>query len=147
MLYVYRLTLLIGCVLSLTSCSKNEDDPEEPIQYTKATVTYKTINNVDPNLLSLDIYHFDEPTELKPVVVYVHGGAWAIGDKANSIGNKKALFSSLEYIFISINYRLSPSTFSTDPSRIKFPAHNEDVADAVKWIYDNVDDYGVTKTK
>lgn len=134
-------------VLSLSNCSKNEADPVEPGSYTKNTVAYKSISGVDPNLLSLDVYHFGQPNAIKPVVVYVHGGAWAIGDKENSMTNKTNLFSSLGYLLVSVNYRLSPSTASTDPNRIKFPIHNEDVADAVKWIYDNIATFGGDKTK
>lgn len=147
MLKHYRFVLLIGLILSLTDCSKEDGNPVEPTKYTKTTINYKTISGVDPNLLSLDIYHFGQTTTFKPIVIYVHGGAWAIGDKANSLDNKTNLFSSLDYLFVSLNYRLSPSTPSTDPNRIKFPTHNEDVADAVKWIYDNITNYGGDKNK
>jgi arylformamidase len=149
-----KIFLPVIVVLSVfqISCSKS-DDPilETPLTtnltYTKSTIAYKSINGVDSNLLSIDIYHFGQPSASKPVVIYVHGGAWAIGDKANSITNKTNLFSSLSYIFISVNYRLSPSTVSTDPTRVMFPMHNNDVADAVKWIYDNIATYGGNKNK
>lgn len=147
MLKLYRFVLLTGLILSLTNCSREDGDPVEPTKYTKTTINYKTISGVDPNLLSLDIYHFGQTTTFKPIVIYVHGGAWAIGDKANSLDNKINLFSSLDYLFVSLNYRLSPSTLSTDPNRIKFPTHNEDVADGVKWIYDNIASYGGDKNK
>jgi arylformamidase len=134
------------------SCSKSDDPiietpPPTNLTYTKNTIVYNTISGVDANLLSMDIYHFGQPSVSKPVIIYVHGGAWAIGDKANSITNKTNLFSSLGYIFISVNYRLSPNPSSTDPNRVMFPMHNNDVADAVKWIYDNIATYGGNKNK
>jgi arylformamidase len=141
------LFLLAGLIFLQTSCSKDESTPTVQTNYTKTTVAYKTISGTDPNLLSLDIYHFGQTTPDKPIVIYVHGGAWAVGDKANSIDNKTNLFSSLGYLFISINYRLSPSTVSTDPNRIMFPTHNNDVADAVKWVFDNINKYGGNKNK
>lgn len=147
MVGLYRFILLTCITLSLTNCSKEDGDPVGLSEYTKTTINYKTISGVDPNLLSLDIYHFEQTTTAKPVVIYVHGGAWAIGDKANSMDNKTNLFSSLNYVFVSLNYRLSPTTLSTDPNRIKFPIHNEDVADAVKWIYENIATYGGDKNK
>jgi arylformamidase len=134
------------------SCSKS-DDPIIKTQtptnliYVKNTIVYNTISGVDSNLLSIDIYHFGQPTTSKPVVIYVHGGAWAIGDKSNAMTNKTNLFSSLGYLLVSVNYRLSPSIVSTDPNRVLFPTHNNDVADAVKWIYDNIATYGGNKTK
>jgi acetyl esterase/lipase len=97
---------------------------------------------VDPNLLSLDIYHFEQFATKKPVVIYVHGGGFTYGDKANKMTNKQNLFSSLDYILVSINYRLSPDSYSTDPNRIMYPTHHNDVADAVKWVYDNIANYG-----
>ncbi len=144
---LFTLLLMTGVIFLLPSCSKDESTPTVPTTYTKTTVTYKTVSGTDPNLLSLDIYHFGQTTPDKPIVIYVHGGAWAIGDKANSITNKTNLFSSLSYLFVSVNYRLSPSTVSTDPNRIMFPIHNDDVADAVKWIFDNISTYGGNKNK
>ncbi|NOS93615.1 MAG: alpha/beta hydrolase [Cyclobacteriaceae bacterium] len=131
----------------IIGCSKDETPATPSTTYTKVTLPYKQVSGVDVNLLSLDLYHFGTTNATKPVVVYVHGGAWAVGDKANSISNKTNLFSSLGYVFVSVNYRLSPSTASSDPNRIKFPTHSEDVADAVKWLYDNIATYGGDKQK
>jgi acetyl esterase/lipase len=56
---------------------------------------------------------------------------------------KKDLFSKLGYILVSVNYRLSPFPYEPDnPDRIKFPLHNQDVADALKWVYEHIDEYG-----
>lgn len=144
---VCSLAALISFIFLLTCCSGEDETRMEPQPYTKTTIQYKTVPGVDPNLVSLDVYHFEEQTTRRPIVVYVHGGGWAIGDKANSMENKTALFSSLGYVFVSVNYRLSPSTFSNDPNRVKFPIHNEDVADAVKWVYDNMASFGGEKNK
>jgi len=139
--------LLMGLVALQTNCSQDDGNPVESNQYTKATIPYKSVSGADPNLLSLDVYHFGETTPSKPIVIYVHGGAWAIGDKANSLTNKTNLFSSLGYLLVSINYRLSPFPVRADPGRIMFPVHNEDVADAVKWVYDHIGTYGGDKTR
>lgn len=135
-------------ILSLSACSKN-DNNIVPISdtYIKNTIQYKLVNGVDANLLSLDIYHYGQTSSQKPVVIYVHGGGFAIGDKANNMTNKQNLFSSLDYILVSINYRLSPEVYSTDPNRIMYPTHHNDVADAVKWVYDNIGNYGGNNQK
>lgn len=144
---ICRFILLMGLVVLQTNCSLDDGNPVESDQYTKATIRYKNVIGADPNLLSLDVYHFGETSPSKPIVIYVHGGAWAIGDKANSLTNKTNLFSSLGYLLVSINYRLSPFPMSADPDRIMFPVHNEDVADAVKWVYDHIGTYGGDKNK
>ena len=140
--------ILLACsgLLTLHSCKKATPDASTNV-YTKTTVAYKTLNGVPPDLLSLDIYHFGQNSPQRPVVIYVHGGGFALGDKANNMTNKQNLFSSLGYVLISVNYRLSPATYSTDPNRIKYPIHNEDVADAVKWVYDNIAQYGGNSQK
>lgn len=45
-----------------------------------------------------------------PVIVFVHGGAWSIGDKDNSgvVPNKAAYWLPKGYAFVSINYRMLP---------------------------------------
>jgi|694.fasta_scaffold57962_2 arylformamidase len=144
------LSLFLSAILCMSTSCKNDDGPEVlnlPTAYTQTTVEYKTVNGVDPNLLSIDIYHYGQTAPDKPVVIYVHGGGWRQGDKANAMGNKKSLFSALGYIFISINYRLSPMSSTLDPNRIMYPTHNNDVADAVKWIYDNIHAYGGNREK
>ncbi len=143
-------SLFLSVIFCLSTSCKNDDGLvvlNLPTDYTQSTVKYKTVNGVDPNLLSLDIYHYGQTTPDKPIVIYVHGGGWRQGDKANSMGNKKNLFSSLGYIFISINYRLSPMSSTLDPNRIMYPTHNNDVADAVKWIDDNIHAFGGNNEK
>lgn len=143
------LSIIYFLLLFGSSCNSpsQQDIASSKNTYTKNTIAYKTVANVDANLLSLDIYHFGQNNALKPIVIYVHGGGFSVGDKANSISNKVALFESLNYIFVSLNYRLSPTQLSTDPNRVMYPTHNNDVADAVKWVYDNAATYGGDKTK
>jgi arylformamidase len=121
--------------------------PTVPSDFIKETVQYKTVDGVDPNLLSLDIYHYGRTVPDSPVVLWVHGGGWRIGDKSNNPNNKLHLCSSLGYIFVSVNYRLSPTTNDMDPGRVMYPVHEEDVADAVKWVFNNIGKYGGNSDK
>lgn len=142
--YFFLFIVLLG----FSSCSK-DDNNVVPISntYTKNTIQYKSVSGVDANLLSLDIYHYGQTSSRKPVIIYVHGGGFANGDKANKMTNKQNLFSTLDYILVSINYRLSPEIYSTDPNRIMYPTHHNDVTDAVKWVYDNIGNYGGNNQK
>lgn len=101
-------------------------------------IAYESIGGVDANLLSVDVY----PTTVAcpaPVVVWVHGGGWRIGDKSNQIADKQQLFNGLGYTLVSVNYRL------TDPSAadpVRYPTHNEDVAAALAWVHEHIAEYG-----
>jgi arylformamidase len=104
-------------------------------------IPYASLPGVDPNLLSLDIYRPpSSPTDAQqtksPVVVMIHGGGWRTGDKANeSQGKQKAsFFTGHGFVFVSINYRLSPP--------VRHPAHVEDVAKALAWLADHIASYG-----
>lgn len=94
-------------------------------------------------LNQLDLY---EPIGFKgkrPVAVYAHGGAWSVGDKGNKIDDKARLFTNAGYVFVSINYRLSPRPPQTsNPSRVMFPDHPHDVGEAIGWLSEEVASYG-----
>ena len=96
---------------------------------------YKEVQGADANRLSLDIYT-NPDFESKPVIIYVHGGALRTGNKANDASYlaKSNYFVSNKYIYVSINYRLSPD--------VVFPTHIEDVADAFMYVYENIVNYG-----
>lgn len=95
---------------------------------------YATIPGVNPNLLSLDVYA-PATGQNHPVIVMVHGGGWQRGDKANTniATNKYRHFTQAGYVFVSINYRLSPA--------VKHPAHVQDVAKALAWVAKNINRY------
>ena len=131
--YIALLFIILSCDESSTI----------EVQDLFATQQYNQIEGVDNNLLSLDIYYNSLIEEKKPVIIYVHGGAWSIGDKANKIENKANLFQSANEVFVSVNYRLSPFPLEPDNlDRIKYPTHNNDLADAIKWVVDNISEYG-----
>ena len=92
----------------------------------------------DPHQTSLDIYVAGPAAPSNaPVMVFVHGGAFAVGDKASSkdLDPKPEYFTSkLGYVFVSINYRLLPQG--------QYPRNVQDVANALAWLHDNIADLG-----
>jgi acetyl esterase/lipase len=60
-----------------------------------------------------------------PLVVWVHGGGWRMGDRRNT-GTKPAWTVAAGWAFASVEYRLSP--------QVRHPAHAEDVATAIAWL-------------
>ena len=142
--------LILITIFGSIACKKKEanNTSSNGLTYTKETISYKQISGVNQNLLNLDIYYDVNEMSLKPVIIWIHGGAWCIGDKAYQMEHKKQLFASLGYILVSINYRLSPYPYQIDdPGRIKFPIHNIDIADAIYWISTHISQYGGDPSK
>jgi acetyl esterase/lipase len=84
---------------------------------------------------TLDIYTPQEDSaDPYPVLIFVHGGAWHLGDKNIVTPEIAKSYTDQGIIVVSLNYRLSP--------RYKHPSHIKDVAAATKWIIDNIEEYG-----
>jgi len=98
-------------------------------------IAYAEAAGVNPNLLSLDIYAPKLKKEC-PVVVMIHGGGWQRGDKGNAnVAKTKSMHFVREgCVFVSVNYRLSPT--------IKHPVHVQDVASALAWVHTHISEYG-----
>lgn len=93
---------------------------------------YRTVAGAPPHLTTLDVYT-PEGVANAPVLVYVHGGGWTIGDKAQ-VGRKAAWCARLGVVLVSINYRLAPAA--------RHPDWNQDVAAAVAWVKTHIAEHG-----
>jgi acetyl esterase/lipase len=67
-----------------------------------------------------------------PVVIVVHGGAWAVGDKW-TMGNYAYTITSQGIATLTINYRHAPE--------FQYPAQVDDVRSAMVWIHDHAAEY------
>jgi acetyl esterase/lipase len=97
---------------------------------------------------TLDLYLPDAGTDHpdsyvhggRPLVMWIHGGGWAAGDKTDTIGPKAQACVERGFVFVSINYRLffSPreNPGSARPA-IGIRDIEFDVAKAVRWLHDN----------
>jgi acetyl esterase/lipase len=82
----------------------------------------------------LDLYRARTHPTGCPVLVYVHGGGWVIGDKREQGVPLMLHMAARGWVGVSVNYRLSP--------RATFPDHIVDVKRALAWVRDNVGRYG-----
>jgi predicted dienelactone hydrolase len=92
-----------------------------------ADVTYSTITGFRP--LRLDLYRATSPTP-RPLVVFVHGGGWTIGQKRGTADftdfpGVLAGLAQRGYVVASLEYRLS--------SEAPFPAAVQDVKAASRF--------------
>jgi acetyl esterase/lipase len=88
----------------------------------------------------LDIYLPAKAEGKRPLVVWIHGGAWKLNDKFADMGYMKNTVSSfieLGYAFASIDYRYSTEAV--------FPAQIQDCNQAITWLYKNAEKYGIDK--
>lgn len=69
----------------------------------------------------------------QPVVVWIHGGGWQRGDKAE-VHEKPRAFVERGYVFVSVNYRLLPEATIHEMAR--------DVARAIRWVHDHIREFG-----
>jgi acetyl esterase/lipase len=111
---------------------------------TRADLRYARSPGTAATLQSLDLYLPTREAGCGPVptVVYVHGGGFQIGDKANRIDDKVRLFTAQGWAFASVNYRLVGHP-GAGPAGATYPAAEQDVADAVAFLADHAADHGL----
>ena len=118
-----------------------------PIESTTSSTTSTTCDHPDPTITnhvyasypdinerftSFDL-HLPAGCGPFPVLVWVHGGAWLGGDKANPESIDRAKYAaSLGYALVSTNYRLA-NKFGQGT----WPDYPNDVADAIAHIVGN----------
>ncbi len=77
-------------------------------------------------------------TELRPVVIFVHGGAHVGGNKRTGTSPfyDNIMLAAVKQGFIGVNmtYRLAPAH--------PFPAAAEDISKAVQWVQENIQTHG-----
>ena len=84
----------------------------------------------------LDLYLPENAKKPIPVIVWVHGGGWSGGSKANSPAVR---FVPRGFAVASINYRLSQHAI--------FPAQIHDCKAAVRWLRAHADEYNLDRTR
>jgi acetyl esterase/lipase len=110
------LAIVIGMSLSLAAVRGDE-------QSVKKDIAYRTVGT---HKLLLDIYYPQTapPAAGYPLIISIHGGAWAYADRHNDLILRKLTDDG--YALVSIDYRLS--------GEAKYPAQIDDTRAAVKWL-------------
>jgi acetyl esterase len=87
----------------------------------------------DGSELAGELYMPDSVTPL-PIMVYMHGGGWVIGDHTAVDSLVRTLVRRSGWAILSIDYRLAPEH--------RYPAALEDVLYALKWVVASADQWG-----
>ena len=140
--------LILVFVIFLLSCSTNTQVPTpqptpqptstptpSPVPFTRygETLTDITYCTVDSVFLKMDVY-FPDSGGPWPTLVYVHGGGWMHGDKAEAVMFAKGM-TAQGYLVASLNYRLYPAG--------KFPNMIEDVKCAIRSLRAHAGEYNL----
>ncbi len=97
-------------------------------------VTYCELEEGLPQ--KLDVY-YPESGGPWPVIMYVHGGSWREGDKAEAEGLRG--WNDRGYFIASVNYRMAQEG--------KFPVMIEDVQCAVRYLRAHSDEYNLDPSR
>lgn len=119
--------LLMLVVVACSSPATSAPSPS-PTPRTLADITYATVGG-KALLLDLDLPAGSGPF---PVILWLHGGAWAVGDKADGPARS---YVNLGYAVARVNYRLSGEAV--------FPAQIFDAKGAVRWLRANAAKYSL----
>ncbi|HKB04184.1 MAG TPA: alpha/beta hydrolase, partial [Gemmataceae bacterium] len=111
--HLFRLSVVAGAAMLLTDPMPAADPP-----LAKQTHTFKTVGDLK---VQADVYRADD-SKVRPVVVWIHGGALIMGSRSGPPRQLLDLCRTQGYGLVSIDYRLAPE--------VKLPAIVEDVEDA-----------------
>ena len=82
----------------------------------------------------LDIYTPGKANdEHLPVILWIHGGGWQVGDKSD-VALKPKVLTERGFVFVATNYRLLPD--------VTMDVLTRDVAASLGWVHRNIARYG-----
>jgi acetyl esterase/lipase len=113
------LGLQTGSALLATAAVLSAGSPA----FTKKTYTYKRFGDV---AIGADVHRADD-AQLRPVLVWIHGGALVTGNRQGVPRQLLDLCKSEGYALVSLDYRLAPE--------VKLPEIITDIEDAFRWLH------------
>jgi acetyl esterase/lipase len=117
--------------LGLSSCAATTVlNALEPKRYVVAT---RDVAYAPGPRRGADVYAPRKPGVHRPVVIFIYGGGWDSGEKAQ-YGFVGAALASHGYLTVIPNYRVYPGG--------RYPDFLDDCALAVRWVHDHAADYG-----
>src|SRR3989442_1683180 len=122
------------------------DCPQAP--YPQGSMYYSPPRNQSEDCLYLNVWTTARPSDRRPVVVWIHGGALTRGSGATRTYDGTA-FSRKGVVAVTINYRLGPLGYLAHPElTAESPNHSSgnygvlDQIAALKWVQKNIAAFG-----
>lgn len=98
--------------------------------------------------LNLNIQAPPVPGKKRPVMVFIHGGAYLLGSSSMGLYNGKRLVRRGDIVYVSINYRLGAlgyldfTQFSTPERTFESNLGLRDQVAALEWVQRNIEAFG-----
>lgn len=125
--YSFTTLFFVLLMISLSGCAFKRISRSKDITYLEADPALATAQK------QLNIFAPRKPAAPKPVFVFIHGGNWNSGKKSiyNYLGSRMARKG---VVAVTIDYPLSPQANYNEMATA--------AAKAVKWVKENIDQYG-----
>lgn len=117
-----RKFLINGAVAGTLACGASRSRAAETEMRTQ-TFTYKRVGDLE---IKADVYRPADQV-VRPVCVWLHGGALIMGHRAGVSDRVKQHAAERGYALVSLDYRLAPET--------QLPQIIQDLEDAFTWIH------------
>lgn len=117
--------VLLGSIIASGSEETNQTEVKRDIEYAR----------IDAHALTLDL-HIPKSNVRSPLIVWVHGGAWRSGSKANM---PLTALVAKGYPVASVDYRLS--------TEARFPAQIHDIKAAIRYLRAHTSEWGLSAEK
>jgi len=123
--------------------------PASPQDRRSLTVATGTGDPQSEDSLTLNVIAPPTASErLRPVMVYVHGGAYAVGSSREMPGQGEGLVHDGGVVFVNLNYRLGAlgfldfTRYSTPERPFESNLGLRDIVAALEWVRDNIRAFG-----
>lgn len=149
--YLAPASAIVALAILISGCHAPEPEPGQTLPSSLTARTPLPANQPYGSHASQHVDIYRPPagfTGPRPMIVYVHGGAWALPDNSQVIGCTTrpdcvpALAQQIDrgFVVASIEYRLSPGGFT-------FHDMVADVKLAIKWLRQNATTYSIDPNK
>jgi para-nitrobenzyl esterase len=96
----------------------------------------------DEDCLTLTIYTPAADAKARPVVVWLHGGAWMFGSGSADQHNGACLAREGDLVFVGVNYRLGALGWLHRPGIVDAEAGTCDMIAALTWVRNHIARFG-----
>ncbi|OZC51965.1 carboxylesterase [Rhodococcus sp. 06-621-2] len=109
---------------------------------------------IDPDIpmsedcLSLNVWAPEPDGTTRPVMVWIHGGAYSLGSSSQAVYDGRRLSEVGDLVIVTINYRIGAfgfldlSSFSTDDTVFESNLGLRDMIAALEWVRRSIDAFG-----